>query len=114
MYFYSPIFNFAILHRRGCAGLGAYKSINGGAPTYSVSLIIPKTDTQTVEKIKVAIQAAYKEEQPKLKDSGKSVPALDLIKTPLRDGDRERPDNPTYAGCYFINSNSATKFYKKD
>ena len=84
------------------------KSINGGAPKYSVSLIIPKSYTQTVEKIKAAIQAAYEEGQSKLKGNGKSVPALDLIKTPLRDGDRERPDDPTYAGCYFINANSAT------
>lgn len=57
------------------------KSINGGAPKYSVSLIIPKSDTQTVEKIKAAIQAAYEEGQSKLKGNGKSVPALDLIKT---------------------------------
>ena len=84
------------------------KSINGGAHKYSVSLIIPKSDTQTLEKIKAAIQAAYEEGQSKLKGNGKSVPALDLIKTPLRDGDRERPDDPTYAGCYFINANSAT------
>ena len=27
------------------------KSINGGAPKFSVSLIIPKSDTRTVEKI---------------------------------------------------------------
>jgi hypothetical protein len=33
------------------------KSINGGAPKYSVSLIIPKSDTATVAKIKAAIQA---------------------------------------------------------
>ena len=32
------------------------KSINGGTPKYSVSLIIPKSDTVTVEKIKKAIQ----------------------------------------------------------
>lgn len=31
------------------------KSINGGAPKYSVSLIIPKSDTATVAKIKAAI-----------------------------------------------------------
>ena len=37
------------------------KSINGGAPKFSVSLIIPKSDTRTVEKIKAAIEAAYKE-----------------------------------------------------
>ena len=31
------------------------KSINGGAPKYSVSLIIPKSDTKTVSKIQAAI-----------------------------------------------------------
>ncbi len=83
------------------------KSINGGEPNFSVSLIIPKSDTKTVEKIKAAIQAAYEEGQSKLKGNGKSVPALSVIKTPLRDGDTERPDDPAYAGCYFINANSS-------
>ena len=72
------------------------KSINGGAPKYSVSLIIPKSDTATVAKIKAAIQAAYEEGQSKLKGNGKSVPALSAIKTPLRDGDLERPDDEAY------------------
>ena len=43
------------------------KSINGGAPKYSVSLIIPKTDTVTIEKIQRAIEAAYHEGEGKLK-----------------------------------------------
>ncbi len=84
------------------------KSINGGTPKYSVSLIIPKSDTATVNKIQAAIQAAYTEGESKLKGNGKSVPALAVLKTPLRDGDAERPDDPAYAGCYFINANSAT------
>ena len=84
------------------------KSINGGAPKYSVSLIIPKSDTVTVGKIKDAIKAAYEEGQSKLKGNNKSVPALSTIKTPLRDGDLDRPDDETYKGCYFINANSAT------
>ena len=84
------------------------KSINGGAPKYSVSLIIPKSDTATVEKIKAAIQAAYEEGESKLKGNGKTVPALSVLKTPLRDGDLERPDDEAYKGCYFINANSAT------
>ena len=33
--------------------------IGGGTPKYSVSLIIPKSDTGTVEKIKAAIKAAF-------------------------------------------------------
>ena len=84
------------------------KSINGGAPKYSVSLIIPKSDTKTVEKIQAAIQAAYEEGQSKLKGNGKSVPALSVLKTPLRDGDAERPDDEAYKDSYFINANSAT------
>ena len=84
------------------------KSINGGTPKYSVSLIIPKSDTKTVAKIKAAIQAAYEEGAAKLKGNGKSIPALAAIKNPLRDGDIERPDDPAYAGAYFINANSAT------
>lgn len=84
------------------------KSINGGTPKYSVSLIIPKSDTKTIEKIQAAIQAAYEEGQGKLKGSGKTVPALSVLKVPLRDGDEERPDDETYAGCYFVNANSAS------
>ena len=84
------------------------KSINGGAPKYSVSLIIPKSDTVTVNKIKAAIEAAYEEGQSKLKGNGKTVPALSILKTPLRDGDLERPDDPAYANAYFINANSAS------
>ena len=84
------------------------KSINGGAPKYSVSLIIPKSDTKTIEKIQAAIQAAYDEGQGKLKGNGKSVPALSVLKTPLRDGDAERPDDEAYADSYFINANSGT------
>ncbi len=83
------------------------KSINGSTPKYSVSLIIPKDDAVTVNKVKAAIQAAYEEGQVKLKGNGRSAPSLNALKTPLRDGNMERPDDPTYANCYFINANSA-------
>ena len=82
------------------------KSINGGAPKYSVSLIIPKSDTRTLSKIKAVIEAAYKEGEAKLRGNGKSVPALSAIKTPLRDGDVERPDDEAYRNSYFVNANS--------
>lgn len=84
------------------------KSINGGTPKYSVSLIVPKSDTVTVAKIKAAIQAAYEEGASKLRGNGKSVPPLSAIKTPLRDGDLERPDDDAYKNAYFINANSTT------
>lgn len=84
------------------------KSINGGVPKFSVSLIIPKSDTKTVAKINAAIEAAYKEGESKLKGNGRSVPALSAIKNPLRDGDLERPDDEAYANSYFVNANSST------
>lgn len=84
------------------------KAINGGTPKYSVSLIIPKSDKATITKIKAAIEAAYKDGETKLKGNGRSVPPLASLKTPLRDGDRERPDDPAYANAYFVNANSNT------
>ena len=81
------------------------KSINGEDPRYSVSLLIPKADTETVQKIKEAIKAAYREGESKLKGKG-VLPPLTALKTPLRDGDLERPDDPAYAGMWFLNANS--------
>lgn len=85
------------------------KSINGSKPKFSASLIIPKTDTVTIDKIHAAINLAYKEGEYKLKGNGKSVPPLAAIKTPLRDGDLERPDDEAYRNAFFINANSPYK-----
>ena len=83
--------------------------LGGGTPKYSVSLIIPKSDTVTVEKIRAAIKAAYEEGQGKLRGSGRSVPALESIKTPLRDGDKDRKGDDAYKNSWFVNANSTTK-----
>ena len=82
------------------------KSINGGEPRYSVSVLVPKTDVDTVGKIREAIAAAYHDGESKLKGKG-ALPPLKTLKTPLRDGDTERPDDPAYAGMWFLNANSA-------
>ena len=37
------------------------QSINGGTPKYSVSLIIPKSDTKTIAAINAAVEAAIEE-----------------------------------------------------
>ena len=84
------------------------KAMEGGKPKFSVSLIIPKSDSVTVGKIRSAIEEAYRDGQSKLKGNGKSVPALSTLRTPLRDGDLERPDDPAYANAYFVNANSAS------
>lgn len=80
------------------------QSINGSDPKYSVSLIIPKADTETVGKIKAAIEEAKQNGVPKW--GGKIPPNLKL---PLRDGDVERPDDEAYAESYFINATSQEK-----
>lgn len=72
---------------------------------YSVSLIIPKGDKATLVKIKAAIEAA--KEQGKTSKFGGKVPGN--LKTPLRDGDVERPEDENYANSYFINANCKTK-----
>lgn len=94
--------------RLSYANLWEPKSINGGTPKYSVSIIVPKSDVRTVAKIKAAIDAAYHEGETKLKGNGKTVPPFASLKTPLRDGDIDRPDDETYANSYFINANSGT------
>ena len=77
-------------------------------PNFSVSLIIPKTDTATIEKINRAIKAAYEEGQSKLLCNSRFVPDLESLKLPLRDGDKEHKGDPAYTGCMFINANSST------
>lgn len=74
----------------------------GSKEKYSVSLIIPKSDTKTVDKIKAAIALAL--EEGKSKAFGGKIPAV--YKNPLRDGDAERPDDENYANSYFVNANS--------
>ncbi|HUM43284.1 MAG TPA: DUF2815 family protein [Fervidobacterium sp.] len=87
--------------RLSYANLFEPRSINGSEPKYSVSLIIPKDDTQQLEVIRQAIENA--KERDKHKWGGK-IPAN--LKLPLRDGDLERPDDEAYANSYFINANS--------
>ena len=76
-------------------------SINGGEEKYSVSLIIPKSDTKTVKDIQAAVDAAI---DAGLGKFGGKKPNKGAIKLPLRDGDVERPDDENYKDAYFINA----------
>lgn len=80
---------------------------DGQIPKYNVSIIISKSDTKTVEAIKKAIEAAKEAGKSKIADKNGKIPVN--LKTPLRDGDEERPDDPTYKNSYFINANSERK-----
>ena len=75
----------------------------GGVPKYSVSIIIPKSDKDTIERINKAIE--------QVKEDNKSVLDGTItkgLKGGLRDGDAEK-DDPAYANSYFINANSQQK-----
>lgn len=90
--------------RLSYANIWEPKSINGGKEKYSVSLIIPKSDTKTIEAITKAIDAAIEAGIGKF---GGKKPNKAALKLPLRDGDVEK-DDPNYANSYFINANSLT------
>lgn len=94
--------------RLSYANIWQPKSIKDGTPKYSTSVLIPKNDAATISRIKSAIEAAYREGENKLRGNAKNVPPLAAIKTPLRDGDIERPDDDAYKGCWFLNANSTT------
>lgn len=79
------------------------KSINGSAEKYSVSLVIPKSDTKTITAINEAVNAAIEEGKGKF---GGKVPNKSALKLPLRDGDIDRPEDEAYANSYFVNANS--------
>lgn len=79
-------------------------AIEGNEPKFSVSVIVSKNDKETLKAIKEAVEEA--KETGKGKWNGK-IPAV--LKTPLRDGDVERPDDEAYAGCYFFNASSKNK-----
>ena len=83
------------------------KNEDGTDGKYSVQLLIPKTDKTALTFIENAINAA-KQAGVSSKWNGKMPPASKL-KTPLRDGDEEYPDDDTYAGMYFMNASTATK-----
>lgn len=80
------------------------KSINGGKEKYSVSLIIAKSDTKTLEAINTAIDTAITEGISKF---GGKKPNKASLKLPLRDGNVERDDD-AYKDSYFVNANSIT------
>ncbi len=71
---------------------------------YSTAILIKKSDKQTIALITAAVEAA-KQAGVASKWNGKMPPAAKL-KLPLRDGDDEKPDDPNYAGCFFLNCSS--------
>lgn len=81
--------------------------LNGGRPKYSVKLIIPKDDMETVTAVDDAIRAAQDEGYKRLRGDDAYVPSFGEIKWPVQDGDAPGLRNAQdYAGCWLINANS--------
>jgi hypothetical protein len=78
-------------------------AMEGGTPKYSVSIIIPKSDKDTISRLQKAFDETKAASAALF---GGTVPKT--LKGGLRDGDAEK-DDPVYAGSYFINANSAQK-----
>ena len=74
-----------------------------GSLKYSVSILIPKSDKDTVARFNKAFEET---KQANAAYFGGSIPKM--LKGGLRDGDAEK-DDPVYAGYYFINANSNEK-----
>jgi hypothetical protein len=78
--------------------------VGGQEPKYSLCVLIPKGDKVTIDKINLAIEVAKISGATILGDITKGD-----FKTPMRDGDEERPEQSEYLGHYFINATSKLK-----
>lgn len=74
-----------------------------GSLKYSASILIPKSDKDTVTRFNKAFEET---KQANAAFFGGSIPKV--LKGGLRDGDTEK-DDPIYAGHYFFNANSNEK-----
>jgi len=76
---------------------------DGKPGKYGICATWDKTNTQTTELVKSAINAA----RELAKTKGIKLPTN--CKTPLRDGDIDREDDENFAGKYFLNANCGQK-----
>jgi len=89
--------------RLSYANVWEAKSINEGAAKYTCSLIISKSDKETLDKIKRAYDLALKEGVQKF---GAKTFNEKNITFPVHDGDVKKSDDEAYANSYYINTSS--------
>lgn len=78
------------------------QAINGSEnKKYSTAALFKKTDKANLAKIEAAIAAATEVGVAKFGEKWRKG----KFKTPLNDGDIDKPDDPVYAGHYYINAN---------
>ena len=71
----------------------------GGEPQYAVTLVFPKT--ADLRELKAAAKAAVE------KKWGQKVPTN--LRNPFRDGDADKPDDPTFANSIYITARTKQK-----
>ncbi len=81
------------------------KNFPDSEPKYGTTIIIPKDDVKTIEKIKQAIKAVI--------DSGCFTDVND-IKLPLKDGDEIHPGETLYKNSIYLYASSSFKPYLVD
>lgn len=81
------------------------RKFKGDRAKYSICLIIPKEDGETLSKVEQAIAEAYRQGQEKLTVNGKTA-ALSSLILPLRDGDMDKREDSVYHHAYYINARS--------
>lgn len=91
--------------RLSYANLFEPKGFPGQEPKYSTACLIPKDDEATIKVIKAAINEAANRDKDK-KWGGKIPKDL---RSPLRDGDEDRPEDEIYEGHFFLNANAQAK-----
>ena len=82
----------------------------GGKPVFSVSTVIPKTNEAVYKEIQSCMKAAWIKGESILRKNG-VLPSMDdpAFYLPLRDGDKDRPDDPAYKNCWFLTAKSDTQ-----
>jgi len=77
------------------------KQIEGSEPKYSVCIMFPKTDKVLKKIFDDAIKKTALDDAEKW---GGKVPGN--LKTPIHDGDEDRPDQPEFKGMWYFNATS--------
>lgn len=82
--------------------LFAAEAFEGGTPTYSVEMLIKKSDLPQWKEVQKLVDSVIKETWPKGTPSS--------FKHPFRDGDTDRAGNPIYEGHIFATARRKESF----
>lgn len=97
------------LVRLSYANVFTPKADPSGRVRYSASLIIKKSDTKTVSRIKETIKEMLADEEV-VKILGGKTKGIDI---PLHDGDEDREGDAAYANCYYLNAKASEDYPPK-